>query len=502
MKKNWKNRLVGMAGLAMVLTPIANAVSAQVSIDERPNVVMIVIDDLRRDEFGAGGHPYLKTPAIDSIAENGAKFNNAYHNTPLCSPNRATILTGQYGSRHGIVDNTDRALQSHRLEFFSKELQKAGYTTAHVGKWHMGKDPSQRPGYDYWVSYPGQGQSLSPTLYENGKMVEYKGEYMTDLLTTKALDFIDNASDGDKPFFVTIAHKAVHPDMRQLSTGEVDPTSGNEFVPAQRHKGVYADKNLKRAPSVGRQEADLAGKKMLQDALAMRDALKGPILKFLDPGPPESTLRARAEMVLAIDENVQRVLDDLKEKDILDNTMVIFTSDNGYWYGEHDLSVERRAPYQEAIRAPLLIQYPDKIQPGIKINGYAESSDYSATILDAAGFKTLPNSVQGMSLMPMLTGEKENIRDSAYIEFYSHNIPQSWMMNADYRAVVMGDYKFIKFMRHDDADELYNLKNDPYEMNNIAKDPDMASVLKKMKEELNQRVLYAGGFIENPYAVN
>lgn len=504
MTKIMKQKYLGVAGMA--LTAIAgtiaanSAVAATVTNSKQPNIIMVVVDDLRKDEFAAGGHPYLNTPAIDSIAENGAMFNNAYHNTPLCSPNRATILTGQYASRHGILDNTDRAKQSFTLKYFAQDLQKAGYKTAHVGKWHMGKDPKERPGYDFWVSYPGQGRSIDPILYEQGEMVDYEGEYMSDLLTSKAMGFINEAVKLEgKPFFVTIAHKAVHPDMRQLESGEVDPSSGNEFVPAPRHKGKYADKTIERAPSFGRQEADLTGKPMLQDALALRDELTGPITKFLDPGPPESTLRTRAEMVLAIDENLQRLIDDLKAKEIYDNTMLIFTSDNGYWYGEHDLSVERRAPYQEAVTAPLLIQYPNKVKGGIKIDGYTESVDYAATVLDVAGYKNLPKSVQGMSLMPLLTGEKEKVRDSAYMEFYSHNIPQSWMMNADYRTVVMGDYKYIKFMRYDNTAELYNLKDDPYEMTNLIDNVKYEQVEEAMKVELNKRVLYANGLIGNPH---
>jgi arylsulfatase A-like enzyme len=131
----------------------------------RPNIVVIVVDDMRFDEYGAAGHPYLETPHIDALAASGATFGNAYHTTPLCSPNRACILTGQYASRHGIVDNTSRSYASHRLHTFARELQRAGYETSHVGKWHMGNDPTPRPGYDHWVSFAGQGDITDPELF-------------------------------------------------------------------------------------------------------------------------------------------------------------------------------------------------------------------------------------------------------------------------------------------------------------------------------------------------
>ena len=174
---------------------------------------------MRFDEYGAGGHPYLETPHIDALAASGATFRNAYHTTPLCSPNRACILTGQYASRHGIVDNTSRSYASHRLRTFARELQRAGYETAHVGKWHMGNDPTPRPGYDYWVSFAGQGDISDPELFENGRLQRVPG-YITDLLTDRAIEFATRARR--KPFMVYIGHKAIHPQIVQRDDGTVD----------------------------------------------------------------------------------------------------------------------------------------------------------------------------------------------------------------------------------------------------------------------------------------
>jgi N-acetylglucosamine-6-sulfatase len=208
----------------------------------QPNIIMIVVDDLRWDEFSAVHHPFLSTPNIERLVSEGVLFENAYHVVPLCSPNRASILTGQYPSRHGIVDNVARDRQSP-VEFVCKELQKAGYETAHIGKWHMGNDPTPRPGYDYWCSFPGQGRTIDPQLYENDTLQTVNG-YITDLLTNRAIGFI--SKKREKPFFMYLGHKAIHPDAVQLNNGALDLQAGSRYIPAPRHEGKYKDVTIKR----------------------------------------------------------------------------------------------------------------------------------------------------------------------------------------------------------------------------------------------------------------
>ncbi len=372
-----------------------------------PNILMIVVDDLRFDEFAAGGHPYLETPNIDRLAKEGAMFTNAYHATPLCSPNRASILTGQYASRHGILDNTSRSEASHRLDLFPKDLQKAGYTTSHVGKWHMGNDPTPRPGYDHWVSFVGQGQAFDPTLYENGQLNQVKG-YMTDIFTDRTIDFIKDADS--KSFFAYIGHKAVHPASVQKDDGSIDLEKEREFLPAPRHVDRYADKTIERAPSYGFTEADQKQKPVLREIIEFKNSpeIQEAYAKVIDNGVSEKTVRNRAEMVLAIDEGLGRIITLLEETGKLDNTLILFTSDNGYFYGEHGLTTERRLPYQEAVRAPLLVRYPKLIKQGIKIDSYVSTIDFAPTMLELAGVK-IPNHVQGRSLLPLLT-QKTSIR--------------------------------------------------------------------------------------------
>ncbi len=185
---------------------------------QRPNLVVILVDDLRFDEFGAGGHPYMRTPHIDRLAAEGALFTRAFHTTPICSPNRASIVTGQYASRHGIIDNVARDAMSQRLPNYHLALQALGYETAHIGKWHMGNDGAPRPGYDHWISFDGHGQIDDPLLNVNGQNARHAG-YITDLLSDFALEFMQRPRD--KPFALFLAHKAVHPDPLQAADGRL-----------------------------------------------------------------------------------------------------------------------------------------------------------------------------------------------------------------------------------------------------------------------------------------
>jgi len=461
---------------------------------ERPNVIMIVVDDMRFDEYGAGGHTFLETPNIDALAAAGASFTNAYHVTPLCSPNRASLLTGQYPSRHGILDNTSRAVASHRLDLFAKDLQAAGYRTGHVGKWHMGNDPTPRPGYDYWVSFAGQGKTNDPDLFERGETHQVEG-YITDIFTDRAVGFIEEAGENNQPFFLYIGHKAIHPELQQGDDGSVDPRLGKEFIPAERHRGRYTGRTFERRPSVAAREASLAGKPVIRSALELRQQVmeSDPAWEtMIDPGIADETIQRRAEMMLAVDESVGRILATLTELGIADETLVLLTSDNGYYFGEHGLTIERRLPYEETLRTPLLIRHPGLIEAGIRPNALVLSIDLAATILDLAGIE-VPPTIQGRSLMPVLTGRADSVRETAYMEYYSHEKPFTWTTNLDYRVIRKGSYKYIRWLRFEDAAELYDLEADPYELHNLIDDPAVAAVVADLQEELRQQLLAATG---------
>lgn len=269
----------------------------------RPNIVMVLVDDLRWDEFGVGGHPYAETPNIDRLAAEGATFANAFHAVPLCSPNRASLLTGQYPSRHGIIDNVARSQASHRLPTFPRALRDSDYETGFVGKWHMGNDLTPRPGFDCWVGLPGQGRIIDPILFENGVVGEVRG-YVTDILTDRALGFIDR--ERNRPFFVLLSHKAIHPDARQLDDGSVDLDLPMVYIPAGRHRGRYDREVFPRRANVPREWSEV-GSAAVRRALAYRssDTVTAAFGRhFLDPLTSEETIRRRAEMLLAVDEGV------------------------------------------------------------------------------------------------------------------------------------------------------------------------------------------------------
>lgn len=479
-----------IAGLCLALTPALSPGSDE----RRPNIVMIVIDDMRFDEFGAGGHAYLETPNIDRLAREGATFSRAYHATPLCSPNRASILTGQYASRHGILDNTSRSNASHRLALFPQELQRAGYRTAHVGKWHMGNDPTPRPGYDYWVSFAGQGKTNDPELFENGRVHAVDG-YITDLFTDRAIDFIRSSSK--QPFFVYVGHKAIHPEARQRDDGTVDVKYGRKFIPADRHKGRYDGRVVERRPNYGINEAERKTKPVLAEALEIKHSpkIQEAFDGLLDPGISEQTVRRRAEMMLAVDEGVGRILGTLESLELLDDTLIIFTSDNGYFYGEHGLGIERRLPYEESARTPLLMRFPRLAAPGTRVDALVASIDLAATALDLAGTQ-IPSHVQGRSLVPLLSGETDSIRDSLLVEYYSHENPFPWTANLDYRIVLKGHHKYIRWIRFEDAAELYDLEADPYEQSNLIGAPGLEGVERDMRRELGDLTLASLGIAE------
>lgn len=472
--------------------------------ERRPNIVVIVVDDMRFDEYGLGGHPYLETPHIDALARAGARFGAAYHTTPLCSPNRACILTGQYASRHGIIDNTSRSWASHRLRTFAQELQRAGYETAHVGKWHMGNDPSPRPGYDYWVSFAGQGDIIDPELYEDGRLRRVPG-YITDLLTDRAIAFATRTRN--KPFMLYVGHKAVHPQVLQRDDGSIDVSTSQGFLPAGRHAGRYRGKTFPRRANYGLSATDRAGKPLLADVLdtkksaGIRQAFGEDVL---DDRVSDSTIQARAEMMLSVDEGLGRLVSALEEKGLRENTLFVFMSDNGSFFGEHGLSVERRFPYEESIRCPLLIAHGD-IEPR-EVSGFALSVDIAPTLLEAAGVP-IPRSVQGRSLLPRARAgstrwrgslpDPDNgsasPRDSFLIEYYGHENPFPWIANIDYRAVRMGRYKYIRWIREDDASELYDLESDPFEIRNLSGDPAHAQVKRQAQAKLESLVLASLG---------
>lgn len=455
----------------IILGVLAGACPVIAESHRRPNVVVILVDDLRWDEISCAGHPFVRTPGIDRIAREGARFRNAFCTTPLCSPVRASLLTGQYAFRHGIVDNTNRSAQSHRLVTFPRILHDNGYETGYVGKWHMGNDDTARPGFSDWACMAGQGTSFDPVLNVNGKRVQFTG-HATDVLNARALAFI--RQQRNSPFCLYLAHKALHPELVQYDDGSVSDPSGSKFLPAKRHRDLYADEPIPRRLNV-------------TDSLRGKPALRRPVQGMpplsRDTGTDDQTIRDRMRMLAAVDEGVQQLFTALQQNNQLQNTVIIFTSDHGYWNGEHGLSVERRLAYEEGIRIPLLVRYPGHVQPGTIIDKIALSIDVAPTVLDVVGLK-VEQPMDGRSLGPLLTGKPPaDWRTSFLIEYYSDTVfPR--IRKLGYRAIRTTSHKYIHYNELEGMDELYDLRSDPYELNNVIDDPAVQEQLKELKTQL------------------
>ena len=439
----------------------------------RPNIVLVVVDDLRFDDFGAAGHPFSRTPNIDRLAREGAQFRNVFAVTPLCSPSRANILTGLYTRHHGILDNTERSPRSHELPTFARQLHAGGYKTGFIGKWHMGNDPTPRPGFDYWVGMPGQGEAIDPELYEHARLARVQG-YVTDIFTERALRFIGEPRTS--PFFLMLSHKALHPNILQQADGTIVPIGEGGFIPAERHKKLYTEPPLPRRANYGVPP---------HDKPALKRRIEG--LPPLGSGTvtPDDTIRDRLRMLVAVDEGLGRIVKALEQQGILDQTVIILVGDNGYFYGEHGLSDERRLAYEESIRLPLLVRYPPKIRAGSTPAGQALTIDIAPTILDLAAAKPLAG-IDGRSLVPLFNGggTPAGWRRAFLIE-YTTDIVFPRVLKMGYDAVRNDRYKYIRYRELEGMNELYDLQQDPYELRNLVDSKSSSGLRRRMEAELD-----------------
>jgi arylsulfatase A-like enzyme len=428
---------------------------------DRPNIVFILMDDMRWDCMSIAGHPFLKTPNLDRIGREGAFFANGFVTTPLCSPARASFFTGTYAHKHGIIANTPAMEQpSHKLDTYHIHLQKSGYETAAIGKWHMGSDASPRPGFDHWAMFRGQGKYDDCPFNINGTMTPTKG-YVTDVISDMAVDYIKK-DHGGKPFSMFVGHKAVH----------------GPFTPAERHKDLFKDEKLPQAPSVN-------------DPLTKKSGiLRGVEMK--DKGHPaygvtDDLVRNQLRCIVSVDGGVGRILKALEETGQLDNTFIVFTSDNGFFWNEHKLG-DKRAAYEEAIRVPMVARYPKLIKQGTTIDQVVLDIDLAPTFLELAEATSKPRALHGRSMLPLFSGSSDWRRSALFEYFFEEPYPNvpTW------HAVRTDDWKYIHYDDAPAGDELYDLKDDPHEMTNVIDQPANAQKLKEMKAELEKLLAGAG----------
>ena len=421
---------------------------------KRRNVIFILSDDHRYDFMGFLNKPkFLETPNMDKMALGGAYLPKAFVTTALCSPSRASVLTGQYSHKHGVIDNNSRVPEG--TKYFPQYLQKAGYETAFIGKWHMGRESSDpRPGFDKWVSFRGQGDYYDPLLNIDGKERKVKG-YVSDLLTDYALEWLKQKRD--KPFFLYLSHKAVH----------------GMFQPAKRHLGRYDNVPLEYPASMADTEENYKGKPRW--VKEQRNSWHGVDYMYHGQMDYDVFYRRYCEALLGVDDSIGRVLDYLEKAGLAESTLVFYMGDNGFSFGEHGL-IDKRHMYEESMRVPLLAYCPGLIKPGTRIKQMVQNIDIAPTILEAAGLKA-PDYMDGQSFLPLLAGKEIKWRDAVFYEYYwEWNYPQTPTVH----GVRTDRYKYMHYHGVWDIDELYDLQNDPEEMYNLIDSEEHQEVVKKL----------------------
>jgi N-acetylglucosamine-6-sulfatase len=444
---------------AVVRQPGGSLKLLKASNNKPRNIIFILTDDHRFDALGfLKAQSFIKTPNLDRLTRGGAYLPNAFVTTSLCSPSRASILTGLYAHKHKVVDNQNPV--SENLIFYPQYLQKIGYQTAMIGKWHMGGDYDEpQRGFDYWVSFKGQGSYLPEKngLNVNGKHVPQKG-YITDELTDYAVAFL-NHRNKQKPFMLYLSHKAVHAD----------------FIPAGRNTGMFKDYSFTQ-PLTMQTGKHIGAPMWLQNQRNSWHGVDFPYHTNLDIG---EYYKRYAETLYGVDESVGRILDYLKEQGLLESTLIIYMGDNGFQFGEHGI-IDKRTAYEASMRVPMLAYCPELIKPGTVVKEVVANIDIAPTILEASGLKA-PAYMDGKSFLPFLEGKKQPWRDGLLYEYYwERNYPQTPTMHA-----VRGNrYKYIRYNGIWDTDELYDLQLDSLETQNLIGNERNKEIVKKMNTEL------------------
>ncbi|MCR8667731.1 sulfatase [Aestuariibaculum sp. M13] len=491
---------------------------------KRPNIIFIMSDDHAYQAISAYSDKLTTTPNIDRIANDGILFTNASVTNSICAPSRATILTGKHTHINGKIDNLS-PFDTTQVTF-PQLFQKAGYQTAMFGKLHFGNSPK---GVDDFMILPGQGNYINPDfITTTGEIVKKEG-YATDIITDMSIEWMDKKRDTTKPFLLMYLHKAPHrawwpkPDRFKAYSQRTflepeslfDDYSNRGTAAKTSEMNILNHMLLSYDLKVFPETVDALGANTDKRNTGMfnhgdfsrmneeQKALYMPILDainkdFKDRWPTmtdEDKMRWKYQRYMqdylacisTVDDNIGRVLDYLEDHDLEDNTIVVYTSDQGFYLGEHGW-FDKRFMYNESFRTPLMIKWPNQIEPGITSDEMVQNLDFAQTFLEAAGI-AIPDDMQGESLMPLLTGKTEEwTRDGVYYHYYEY--PAEHSVKRHY-GIATKEFKLIHFYYDVDEWELYDLKNDPQEMNNVYNHPDYAEVVTRLKKELAEmRVKY------------
>ena len=464
-----------------------------VNAADRPNIVWIFSDDHSYQTIGAYGGRLQKldpTPNIDRLAREGMRFDRAYVGNSICAPSRATLLTGKHSHMNGKYDN--RVPFNHDQQQFQKILRENGYQTIMVGKIHLN---GQMQGFDYWEVLPGQGKYYDPDFVTEAGKTKHTG-YVTDIITDKALDWLENKRDANKPFMLMIHHKAPH----------------RTWQPAERHMEKYADIEIPEPDNLfddystrttAAHEQDMT----IDKTMRMEHDLKvggryannkqyGARNEWFETNTPkgrnlvkwkyQTYMKDFLRCIWAVDENIGRVLQTLEDQGLADNTIVMYSSDQGFYMGEHGW-FDKRFMYEESFRTPLIVRWPGRIKPGSVNTDLVQNIDFAETFLDLAG-APIPGDMQGKSLVPLLEGNTpKDWRESLYYHYYEYPAVHSVRRH---EGVSNKRFKLIRFYGPDVPNgeewELFDLEKDPSEMNNTYNNPENAGKIKELKQELNR----------------
>ncbi len=458
----------------------------------RPNIIFIMTDDHAAHAMSCYGSKINRTPNLDRLASEGMRFTNSFCTNSICAPCRAVILTGKYSHVNGVIDNAVKFDGGQQT--FPKLLQQAGYETALIGKWHLKTDPT---GFDYWNILPGQGVYYNPVLIEMGKRQKHTG-YVTDILTDCALGWL-KARKGDKPFCLMFHHKAPH----------------REWEPGPKYLTLYDDRDIPEPATLfddytGRGRAAREQDMSIEKTMTRRDvkldtpgnltpeqreqwdAAYGPKIKAFEEAHLQGKdlvrwkyqryIKDYLRCIASVDESVGRVLDYLAGAGLAENTIVVYTSDQGFYLGDHGW-FDKRFMYEESLRMPLLVRYPREIRAGAVDDDLALNLDFAETFLAYAGVP-VPGDMQGRSLRPLLQGRTPgDWRTSIYYHYYEYPAVHSVKRHYGVRT---RRYKLIHFYHDIDEWELYDLKTDPDEMRNGYGDPSYAAVVAELKAALQR----------------
>ena len=489
---------------------------------QHPNILFIMSDDHGYQAISAYDGTLNKTPNIDRLADEGIRFTQSFVTNSICAPSRAVMLTGTYNNINGVINNSI-VFDSSQLTY-PKLLRQAGYQTALFGKWHLKSPPS---GFDYWSVLPGQGVYYNPDFITMGKK-ERKEGYVTDLITDEFLDWM-NKRDKNKPFCVLLHNKAPHrnwmPDLKHISMYEDEelPLPATFFddyknrIAAREQRmsiarDMYYDYDLKYAnydknPDLRYLKGSwkrLYGR-MNKDEKKVWDSVYGIRNKRFDETSPEGQELARwkyqryikdyLRCIASVDDNIGRVLDYLDKNGLTDNTIVVYTSDQGFYLGEHGW-FDKRFMYEQSFRTPLIIRYPEKIKPRIDSTDLVMNLDYAPTLLDFAGIP-VPDNMQGISMKGILENNKNaQTRDAVYYHYFE--FPNEHMVKRHY-GIRTNRYKLIHFYYDIDTWELYDLKNDPDELNNLYNDENYKEIINGLKSRLQKLREQYGDTDESKY---